>query len=357
MARGRPRRPSGLAVIRLLVGLVLLVAPLMAGELWIRGLIRDQRLPIAASHSGLFDQMWHRLHVGRAPEVLILGDSVTQQDVDPATLAELVKAERGTSIRVFNAASAAAGFSLNRAILEQLIREGRAPKVIVVGVSTNSLEGDGAFLRDFAPSPLGGMITRCAETTSIDGWLSCRLANVSALWRWHGRLDRVAFAVDHALPVRVRSASFVLRADGYGAWPPATLDTIRGQVDRALSHEPETLRLAPGVPDAFKRLVDVARGAGIPIVAVAMPTSPIYQDALEARSPGYDAGRRDGVAVLAAASGQSIIDPLRFGSWWGDGSSRDVKHLSLEGAPKFVEQLWAMPAFRDGVLAGFAGGN
>jgi hypothetical protein len=63
---------------------------------------------------------------------------------------------------------------------------------------------------------------------------------------------------------------------------------------------------------------------------------------------------------METATGTRIIYVNAFGRWYGDGSSRDVKHLSGTGAEQFAVQLWSMPAFREAITRGLglrAGGD
>ena len=93
------------------------------------------------------------------------------------------------------------------------------------------------------------------------------------------------------------------------------------------------------------------------MIAVSVPVSPVYQAALAAERPAWEDDRRQAVLGLAGPAGVPVVDPVSFGAWWGDGSSRDVNHLSREGAPDFVTQLMTMPAFRDPIVARLGQGH
>ena len=337
---------------RWLLVAVLIVAPLLVAEVATRGLIAAGRLPIAAAHLEDFEVTWMNLAREGRPDVLILGDSLSQQGLDPAELRAKLSTELGRDVSVFDGASSAGGFGVNRAVVDQLAREGRLPKVAVLGVSPSSFASDATLHQAFAPSPLGGIFTDCALAGGLDDLLACRAGDVSALWRWRGNIDRVLGAILHPWPRTLREQGFLLRADGFRAGPPATVAALRAQLPTALANEGSTLRVGADVPDSFATLVGALREHGVPVVAVAVPYSPVLTDALEARAPGWEGARQAIVAGLGAAAGVSIVDPGRFGSWWGDGSSRDVKHLSRDGAPRFVDQLWSMPAFRDALVEG-----
>ena len=125
---------------------------------------------------------------------------------------------------------------------------------------------------------------------------------------------------------------------------------------------PKALRLAePSValtPDArqgAQDVVDSAARLGIPVVMVAIPFSPPYQEALEERQPGWEQSRRDAVADLEALTGVDVADPYRFGDWWTSESARDPRHLSGDGARDFTKQLMAMPEVTQALLDALEG--
>ena len=350
-AGARTRRIGRARALRWAVIAALIAGPLVAGELGVRALIAADRLPVAAAHLEDFEITWTNLERQAPADVLLLGDSMTQQGLDPATLASLVEPALGRRPVVFNASSSAGGFGVNEAVIEELARRGQLPRLAIVGVSPSSMASDRTFRDVFAPTPMGGLFTRCASASSYDAAVNCAFGNVSAFWRWRGTFDRVLRAVVRPLPPTKSERGFTLRADGFRAGPPVTIADLREQVPTALEKEPAAFTMGADVPPAFAGLVDRLREHRVAVVAVAIPYSPVLVAALETRQAGWEAGRRAAVAALEAAGELPIVDPAGFGAWWGEGSSRDVKHLSRHGAPGFVEQLWGIAAFRDGVLA------
>jgi hypothetical protein len=80
----------------------------------------------------------------------------------------------------------------------------------------------------------------------------------------------------------------------------------------------------------------------------------VYTAAVQKKYPGWDASRQTVVKDLASSAHVPLVYIDHFGSWWGERSSRDVKHLSREGAQDFTRQVWAQRQFRDIVLSGLA---
>ena len=139
----------------------------------------------------------------------------------------------------------------------------------------------------------------------------------------------------------------MLRADGF---PPAdglTVAEVTELVPRALRLAEPMPTLSPVAEAGFLDLMEALRDTGVPVVAVAVPFSPPYQDGLEQRQAGWEASRQALVQRLEQAGDLPISDPLRFGDWWGDGSSRDPRHLSTKGAKAFTRQLLQMPDVRE----------
>jgi hypothetical protein len=280
----------------------------------------------------------------------VLGDSLSQQGIDPAALGSLVGRDLGRAVVAFDGASSGGSFGISRALILQLAREGRLPKVAIVGVSPVSLASDTTYTDVFAQTSLGQIFNDCALAVSASALVDCRFGEVSALWRWRGQPTRLVGAVLRGQPPTLRSQGFLLRQDGFREGPPATSASLAAQLPIALPAEPSSRTLGVDAAQAFVDLVTTLRADGVAVVAVAIPYSPLFQDALEARHPGWEASRLAAIRRLETLAAISIVDPLRFGSWWSAPMSRDVKHLSRLGAPKFVEQLLSLPAFRDPLL-------
>src|SRR5207244_5735464 len=106
---GQPRwTPRRIRRVVLIAALLLL--PLVVGEVGVRELIVFDRLPLARAHLRDFEIMWTNLKRAPKADLLILGDSVAQQDIDPAVLARAIETATGVHIVAFDAASAGAGY-------------------------------------------------------------------------------------------------------------------------------------------------------------------------------------------------------------------------------------------------------
>lgn len=109
----------------------------------------------------------------------------------------------------------------------------------------------------------------------------------------------------------------------------------------------------PGFPrnddqatEQFKEMVQILEDAGVTVLAFEVPYTPVHQDNLEEVGRNYN-GRRQEVASTLAREAQVPLFPVdRFGSWWGDGDSRDAIHLSPQGAKSFTKQLANLPGLK-----------
>ncbi len=348
-----PPRDRGRRMPRLLVVLLLILLPLVALEAGVRILVATGRLPVAAAHLGNVEYAWASLARRGTADVILFGDSMTQQGIDPKTLADQLEPLVGHRPSTFSLASPGGGFGVNLGLAEQLAREGRLPKVAIVGVSYSSIETDSTFQDAFAPSPMGQLFTDCSRESGLDNVVSCKASEVSMLWRWRGRMKRVLGSVLHPLATGSIKApgGFLVRPDGFREGKPSTVAEIQAQIPQALADQPANLAVGAGVEDSFVSLVRTLVNGGTTVVLVGVPVSPVYQAALATARPAWEGQRLAAVAQLSAAAGMPIVDPVSLGSWWTDGSSRDVNHLSKQGAPLFVQQLMSMPAFADPIVA------
>ena len=90
---------------RSVLAALLLVMPLLAAEIGLRVLVAADRLPFADSHRDDFEITWANLERSGTPDILILGDSVSKQGIEPNVLDGLARQAAGSNISVFNAAS------------------------------------------------------------------------------------------------------------------------------------------------------------------------------------------------------------------------------------------------------------
>ena len=349
--RGR-RRPSPR---RALLILLLLLLPLLLMELGVRMLISSGRLAVAAAHDPALELSWMDLQRAGRQDIVLYGDSLIQQGIDPTVLADALGSP-GRPVRVFDLASSGGRMGVNRALARELQAEGRSPRVAIIGLSPIGLRSDATWTDAMSQTPMGRLFTDCQPATAIGQQIDCRAEEASALWRWHGRLGQIYQAIRTGQPVRRHLNGRDLRADGFRVNPAATAAELEGQMTQALAGEPVHLEASLDAATSLAGLIaDLRKDDVIPVV-VAVPFSPPFTDALLARDPRWADERAAAIATLSAQAGIDIIDPVRFGPWWTPASSFDVKHLSAAGAQDFTRQLLSIPAFADAVRAGLAAG-
>ncbi len=339
---------AGTRIRRLLLLAALIVVPLLAFEVGIRVLIASGRLPVAAAHAPEFERSWMELERAGPQDIILLGDSLTHRGIDPAVLgAALATPDR--PLRVFDLASSGGGYSTNRSLIERLGAEGREPRVAVIGISPVGLKGDLNW-DTVARSPMSRLFTDCETASGIADVLDCGLEQVSAAWRWHGRLSEVFEAVRGHLPAEGLVRAGQMLTNGFRSHAGVSERVLDGRVAKVVADEPLRPTLSDESRAAFVRLVDAARAAGVPVVAVAVPYQPPLVAALTARDPAWGAEWQASLAELGAAAGIEVLD-IPFGDWWQASDAFDGKHLSASGAAAFTRQLAATPAFRDAVGA------
>jgi hypothetical protein len=341
--------------MRVALVVLILLLPLLGVELGVRLLIASERLPVAAAHTPEFEITWTNLSRLGTADVLILGDSVSQQGIEPRVLSNLIDEALGHRVSVFNAASPGGTMSVNWAIVEELAREGRLPRVAVVGVYPGTLKNDLTYSDIFGLTPMGGLFSDCERWTGYSSMLDCRFASISAAWRWRGHLDLILEALEQPMPRRIRSGGLRLREDGFREGRGVPLERLQAQMDGADLRKrifvfPQT------VSDGFVRLIEALRSNGVKIVPVAIPDTPALSERMERLQPGRRELFRSALNVLESRAGLTFVDPVAFGDWWLDGEARNFNHLSASGAVKFTRQLWQMPEFRHALLEGLGGG-
>jgi len=348
---GPLRTPRSRLRKQLLIVLCLL-GPLLFAELGVRALIATDRLPVAAAHFDRLEISWSNLaHIGRQPDVLILGDSMGQQDLDPETLARLAQPYTGNTLRIYDLSVSGAGFGTIRILVDQLMREGRLPPVLIVGVSPSILRGGPlGVVSDFQRSPMGQQFSQCANVEGYVQTVDCQFSQISKLWLWRGQPVRLARALVRGRP-RTSKHAGLMRPDGFIEGPSRPIAAIQSQVPDALDRQGSAFAMEASTLPEFVDLIGALRRGGAHVVVVTIPYSPLFTDALLAVNPDWESERAGAVAQLGAAAGVPVVESGSFGSWWGDGSSSDVKHLSHEGAIAFDQQLWGTLALHDAFLA------
>jgi hypothetical protein len=343
-ARGRSRLWRRVVLVA-----VALLLPLMALEGAVRALIATHHIPVAPAHFRDFEISWSNLERRGRVDVLILGDSVSQQGLFPPEVRDRLSSELGTPVKVFNIASASGTLGVNLAIARQLAAEGRLPRTAVLGVQPGLLRDD-ATLAKFAATPMGQLFTDCAMAMDLESLFSCRLGAVSALWRWRGRPATLWDSVGEEMRRTVTRGGLVLRQDGFRSGMGLTDEALLGQLPQHLNGRPEVFRMGTEARDQYLELVAFLQTHGVVVVPVAVPEAPQLLDALEARHPGWTAEWQAALHELSAASGLQITDPGGYGPWYGEGSMRNIKHLSEEGARAFTRQVLDIRAVRDPIL-------
>jgi hypothetical protein len=350
MASPRPSATPSRRAGRILLVALLLVIPLLALEAGVRLLVATHRLPFAPAHTREFEVMWTNLSRGPAPDVLILGDSVSQQGIEPAVLGRRAGRALGRTVTIFNAASPGGTVSVNRALVEQLAREGRLPKVAIVGIYPGTLKNDLTYTEFLGRSPMGGIFGDCELEGTLEGTLACRLNGISLAWRWRGQLDRIATSFVDPVPLQMRSDGLLLRQDGFREGRGVPLSRLDAQLAQA-NLDRRLFAFPPEVLAGYERLIDVLRDNRVAIVAIQIPDTPVLEAGMEAYQPGRLQMMVDAVADIEATTGLDFIKVEAFGSWWADGMARNFNHLSAEGAKAFTAQLWEVDAFREQLLA------
>ncbi|MGH3383349.1 MAG: SGNH/GDSL hydrolase family protein [Nocardioidaceae bacterium] len=317
--------------------------------------IADNRLAEAPTHGMAFETMVNNLWRDGAPDVLLLGDSMTQQGVDPAILGDALAQQAGQSVRVFNAASSRARWGVNRLVVRYAERHDVLPKVAVIGISTRAAEGDLFYRDEVSREPLSSVVEGCDRDWRSAEERRCVRDREDLLFRFRSRPDQVAQAqagvqLSHAYRV---DADSILRPDGYLAHPSMTVAQVEKTSDQRMK------RGFPGYPTihdeakaSFKEMVGLLRENGVTVLAFEIPYPPPHQANLEAAGRGYDAKRQQSARRLAASADVPLFEVDRFGDWWGDGSSRDALHLAPKGAAGFARQLAEMDGFSDTVVDG-----
>jgi hypothetical protein len=334
---------------RIALVVLILLTPLLAAEIGLRALVGAHRLPFADAHRDDFEITWANLERGATPDILILGDSVAQQGIEPDVLEQLVGPAAGSEVRIFNAASPGGGFGVNAAIVEELAAEGRLPRVIVVGVATGTLSTDVTFREIFSRTVMGRLFAGCDVPMPLPERVDCYASRVSMVWRWRGRPGDIVDAIAAPLPSTESRDGLQLRDDGFRIGAGRSLARIDHQLERAVLDR-RFVRLVPDVEESWRWLVEVAEANGSVVVPVTIPDTPRMLRRVEEEQPGREALFWQGIDRLEQGAGVPFVRVRSFGEWWGDGMARNFNHLSYRGARAFTRQLWDTGDFRDRLL-------
>jgi hypothetical protein len=337
--------------ITVIIAAVLLLSPLLVVELSLRALIDAGRLPPAPSSNNFADiSITNAIRLGKA-DILALGTSTIRAALHPDTLEGLVAAEVGRDIHVQNLGQGALSLEGQRLLVQGLAERDRLPPVVIVGMSPNTMTGyQWARAQSwFERSELGRMLSGCADLEEPEAAI-CRIGQSSALWRWRGKPEKVAQAFEGAFPTTLGDERRRLEESGWVSEEPGDPGELRKGLPESISRTPKEFLTQPGIEAGFVALVDELRSHGVTVVPVAIPYSPLLEDALREQVPGWHEARDAGYARLGEAAGVDVIVGHDWGDWWDISSQNDHRHLSRDGAGPATQQLWEMPEFREPIL-------
>ena len=343
-----------IALGKVLLAMLLLLGPVIVAELGLRALITAGRLPAAPSSSLLADVSIANLERLGRPDVLVIGTSAIRSALKPATLEDLLSTEIGRPVAVQSVAQGGLSFAAQRLLIRKLAALDLLPRTVITGLSAVSLQ-DGSDLEDdwFLGSELGRLWSGCEAGAPEEEALDCLLGQVSALWRWRGRPERIVEAITSGMPVTIIDNGRLLQESGWLSTNPSTAARLEENISRALARVEDRIDLSPATVDGFAGLVEELRAHGVELVAVELPYFPTFEAALSARNPDWAAGRDAGFAALEEAAAIEIIDVDGFDDWTTGTKAewfRDPRHLSRVGAGPFTRHLWQMPEFRAALL-------
>ena len=325
----------------------------------LQGLVDDDMLPLAPAHGGAFETMSNAVKAGPTPDVVLLGDSMVQQGVDPQVLGALLSKEVGRDVVTFNAASSRARWGMNGMLARYLVEIGRAPKVALLGITTRAGEHDSFYNTEGAHSPFSSMVEGCDRPAS-DRWTeddaaACQKDVSDLRTRFRDGGDQVARALKGEKPQTslYLAPGSRLRSDGFMIHPGVTKAKAKAVSDERMRRGfPGFPTVLPDGQQQFDETVQILRDAGTTVLAFELPYSPVHQANLDKAGKNYD-GRRQAVArELAADKDVPLFEVKDFSAWWSDGDSRDAIHLAPAGAKKFALQLTTLPGFTDAVVEG-----
>jgi len=328
----------------------LFLVPLLLVEAGVRVLIATDRLPEADSSNVRTDVSLMNVQRRAPSDVLILGASVIRSGIEPKVLRNSIKSVTGDAVSVQNAAQAAMSLGSQAVLVKGLAERELLPGVAIIGLTPTSLLGgtwDGDW---FADSPLGQLYAGCQHVDEPEARLDCEVGQISALWRWRGQIDRIEGALEGQYPTTARSNKRVLRADGFMGDRPLDLEEIEALLPETMAKIPRNVRPSDESEADFVALVEALRAEGVDVVVVALPYTRILEDALLERNLEWREQLDAGYARLEEAADVDIVQVQKYGRWWGDGSSADLRHLSRDGAGPFTKQLWQMSPFREALL-------
>jgi hypothetical protein len=214
---------------------------------------------------------------------------------------------------------------------------------------------DSAYRSFMIDSPYAAVADGCSWARGYVRYFNCRAEQQSALFRWRGDLPRLWDAVVHGYPMTYTHGQYTLREDGHKVWIGHPLSTLQAQITRGLHDEGGPPQVKTQAFAQFAAFVGALQAYHVPVIAFEIPYSPTFTQAAVQRWSGFETDRHTVMRSLAAANHIPLVEVSHFGSWWGDGMSHDIKHLSGQGALAFTQQLWNRPQFRTFLIQGLQG--
>lgn len=327
----------------------------------LRTWVDDGRLPPGQTQSMHFETMINALGAReQAPDVMLFGDSMTQQGIDPKVLGDELSKHSGTSVTGFDAATSKARWGVNRLIARHLVQSGKVPDVAILVISTRASGDDPHYTEGISKTPFSSVVEGCDRHPST-GWKEkdyeqCRadVDDLTERFRDSGtQVERARTGQSAPTSLRVDDDTW-LRSDGFMIHPSASRADVEKAAKKRVAERDAGLPAATPVGEhQFRQTARLLEENGATVIATEIPYSPPYQDGLEKESPGYDTRRQKASRTLTDGAGVQYFPVDRYGDWWGDGDSRDEIHLAPQGAGKFTRQLLEdVPGFRTAVLKG-----
>lgn len=336
-------------------------APLPAGvtESQLKTWVDDGTLPVARTHGVYFETMINSITQAKeTPDVVLFGDSMTQQGVDPQVLGKGLSEAKGSEVTVFNAASSRARWAVNRMVAEYLVEQDKVPDVAVLMLSTRAAEDDGFYDEEVQKTGFSAVVQGCdrprATTWTAADAKNCRRYESDLRYRFRDAGGQVARAQSGEKPqtsIAIGSKGF-LRSDGFMIHPAMSLAEVQKTSDERMK------RGNPGLPHMdeqaakdFAATAQLLRDHGATVISSTLPYNPPHQKNLEKAYPGYDTRRQQAAEEITAQADVPLYPIDEMGSWFGDGSGRDAIHLAPPGAADFSRQMVQdTPGFADAVV-------
>ena len=247
--------------VSVIIAAILLLGPLVTVELGLRALIASGRLQEAPTSNEFADVSLTNLRRGGQPDVLIMGMSTMRSGIKPDTLERQIEDELGKPVSVQNVAQGGISLESQRIIVQALAEQGLLPSVVITGVSpiTLAAEHEGEAEDWFRRSELGRLWSGCEEEVFTEDGLSCRLSELSALWRWRSRTDDLVSAISDGIPYTIQDGGRVLQRSGWLAGRPADDEQLERNLPRALARMDDGIEVSDDLAEAWSAYIEELR--------------------------------------------------------------------------------------------------